>query len=101
MSLPPWLKEVEGGVSIEIVVQPRASRTRLVGEHGDRLKLQITAPPVDGEANAAIVDYFSSVFRIPKRDVEITSGLTGKRKMVRLVGVDGETAERLLASKIT
>lgn len=101
MSLPPWLKEVEGGVSIEIVVQPRASRTRLVGEHGDRLKLQITAPPVDGEANAAIVDYFSSIFRIPKRDVEIASGLTGKRKMVRLVGVDGETAERLLASKIT
>lgn len=101
MTFPPWLKEVEGGVSIELVVQPRASRTRLVGEHGDRLKLQITAPPVDGEANAAIVDFFSSTFRIPKRDVEIATGLTGKRKVVRIGGLDCETAQRLLASKVT
>lgn len=101
MSLPGWLKEVEGGIAIELVVQPRASRTRLVGEHGDRLKLQITAPPVDGEANAAIVDFFATTFRIPKRDVDLTAGLTGKRKVVRILGLDGETAERVLASKIT
>jgi uncharacterized protein (TIGR00251 family) len=81
---PPWLRETADGVLVDLVVQPRASRTRVVGEHGDRLKLQIAAPPVDGEANAELVSFLADAFSVPKRDVALVSGETGKRKTVRL-----------------
>lgn len=81
---PPWLRETADGVLVDLVVQPRASRTRIVGEHGDRLKVQIAAPPVDGEANAELLSYLAATFAVPKRDVVLMSGDTGKRKTVRL-----------------
>ncbi len=81
---PAWLRETAGGVLVDLVVQPRASRTRIVGEHGDRLKVQIAAPPVDGEANAELVAHLAATFAVPRRDVVLVSGETGKRKTVRL-----------------
>lgn len=94
--MPAWLRRATDGVVVEIVVQPRASRTRVVGEHGDRLKLQIAAPPVDGEANAAVIAFLADLFRVPKRDVELLSGSTGKRKSVLVRGVAEDVAARLL-----
>jgi len=94
--VPAWLRRATDGVVVEIVVQPRASRTRVVGEHGDRLKLQIAAPPVDGEANAAVIAFLADLFRVPKRDVELLSGSTGKRKSVLVRGVAEDVAARLL-----
>jgi uncharacterized protein (TIGR00251 family) len=81
---PPWLRPTADGVVVDLVVQPRASRTRIVGEHGDRLKVQIAAPPVDGEANAELLAYLAATFAVPKREVVLVSGETGKRKTVRL-----------------
>ena len=81
---PPWLRETDDGVLIDLVVQPRASRTRIVGEHGDRLKVQVAAPPVDGEANAELVSHLAATFGVPRREVALVSGDTGKRKTVRL-----------------
>jgi uncharacterized protein (TIGR00251 family) len=84
MTLPPWLRPVDGGVQVDLAVQPRASRTRVVGTHGDRLKIQVAAPPVDGEANGALVEFLARAFGLPKRDVALVAGDTGKRKTVRL-----------------
>jgi hypothetical protein len=95
---PPWLREDEAGVTLEVLVQPRASRSRVVGEHGGRLKIQLAAPPVDGEANAALVELLSSLLGVRKADVEILRGDTGKRKTVRVVGVTAERAAGLAAS---
>lgn len=81
---PSWLREAGGGVDVDLVVQPRASRTRIVGEHGDRLKVQIAAPPVDGEANAALLAFLAGTFGIPKGGVVLISGETGRRKTVRI-----------------
>lgn len=92
----PWIRGDADGVLVEIVVQPRASRTRVVGEHGDRLKLQIAAPPVDGEANAEIVEFLAEKLDRPKRDVELVAGQTGKRKTVRIRGISADEAERRL-----
>ena len=83
---PVWLRETTDGVQVDLVVQPRASRTRIVGEHGDRLKVQIAAPPVDGEANAELLSFLAATFGVPKRDVALLAGETGKRKTVRLPG---------------
>ncbi len=92
----PYLSAVPGGVELSLVIQPRASRSRVVGEHDGRLKVQIAAPPVEGEANAELVELLSDLLGVPKRQVEILSGETGRRKRVRVTGVDVATAEAAL-----
>jgi uncharacterized protein (TIGR00251 family) len=87
VALPAWLREEGGAVTLELLVQPRASRTRMVGEHDGRLKLQLAAPPVDGEANAALVEFLAGALHVRKADVEVRRGETGRRKTVRVTGV--------------
>ncbi len=86
--MPPWLRVAAGGVSLEVLVQPRASRTRVAGEHDGRLKIQLAAPPVDGEANAALLAFLAEELGVRKADVVIERGETGRRKTVRVAGVD-------------
>ena len=93
----PWLREVPGGVVLEVLVQPRASRTRVVGEHDGRLKVQLAAPPVDGEANAALVDFLAGEFGARRSDVTIERGDTGRRKTVRVAGVTAQAVRATLS----
>jgi hypothetical protein len=81
-----WLREVPGGVCLEVLVQPRASRTRVAGVHDGRLKIQLAAPPVDGEANAALVEFLAGALGVRRSDVAIERGETGRRKTVRVAG---------------
>jgi hypothetical protein len=97
-ALPPWLRGDDAGVTLEILVQPRASRSRVVGEHDGRLKVQLAAPPVDGEANAALVELLATLLQVRKADVEILRGDAGRRKTVRVVGVTPERAAGLTAT---
>ncbi|HWV15319.1 MAG TPA: DUF167 family protein [Cellvibrio sp.] len=60
--------------------QPRAASDEIVGLHGDRLKLRITAPPVDGRANEHIIKWFSKLFAVSKSDIEILQGELGRLK---------------------
>jgi uncharacterized protein (TIGR00251 family) len=83
----PWLREAPGGVVLDVLVQPRASRTRVVGVHDGRLKVQLAAPPVDGEANAALVDFLADALGARRSDVAIERGDAGRRKTVRVAGV--------------
>jgi uncharacterized protein (TIGR00251 family) len=83
----PWLREAPGGVVLEVLVQPRASRTRVVGVHDGRLKVQLAAPPVDGEANAALVGFLADALGARRSDVAIERGESGRRKTVRVSGV--------------
>lgn len=91
-----YLRDGDGGVSVEILVSPRASRARIGPVHDDRLKVAVTSPPVDGEANDAVVELFARSLKIPRRAVEITAGHTSRRKTVRLAGVDRAALEALL-----
>lgn len=89
---PAWLREEGGALTLELLIQPRASRTRVVGEHDGRLKVQLAAPPVDGEANAALVEFLADALRVKKAAVEVLRGETGRRKTVRVAGVAAEAA---------
>lgn len=60
--------------------QPKAANDEIVGIHGDRLKIRITAPPVDGKANDHIIKWFSKLFKVPKGDIEILQGELGRQK---------------------
>jgi uncharacterized protein (TIGR00251 family) len=92
----PWARDEEGAVVLELLVQPRASRTRAVGEHDGRLKLQLAAPPVDGEANLALVEFLAGALGVRKADVVILRGETGRRKTVRVAGVSAAHARAAL-----
>ncbi|HEY4185171.1 MAG TPA: DUF167 family protein [Polyangia bacterium] len=80
---------------IDIQVVPRASRVAVGPAVGDRLRVAVTAPPVDGAANAAVIDAVAAAFGVHRRDVEILRGETGKRKTVRIGGGSAATLERL------
>jgi uncharacterized protein (TIGR00251 family) len=94
--MPAWLREEGGALSLELLIQPRASRTRVVGAHDGRLKLQLAAPPVDGEANAALVEFLADRLGVRKADVEVRRGETGRRKTVRVAGVTAAAVEAAL-----
>lgn len=87
-----FARDVPGGVELDVLVQPRASRTRAVGEHDGRLKIQVAAPPVEGEANAALVAFLASALGVRKSDVALVRGDSGRRKTVRVAGVSAADA---------
>lgn len=86
-----------GGALLDVLVQPRASRDGVAGMHGGSLKVRLTAPPVDGAANEALVRFLAGFFGLPRRDVTIVSGERGRRKRVRLAGLTDEAARDLIA----
>ena len=83
-------------VRIEVHVQPRASRTELAGLHGGRLKIRLAAPPVDGAANAALVEFVAEKLGVAKSRVRVVAGATSRQKVVEIDGVTEQVvAERL------
>lgn len=69
---------------LELRVQPRASRDEFSGLHGERLKVRITAPPVDGAANSHLLAYLAKAFGVAKSHVTLLAGETGREKRVRI-----------------
>ncbi len=70
-----------------VLVQPRASRTKVVGEHDGRLKIALAAAPVDGEANAALIAFIAEALGVRKNQVTLLDGESSRRKRVRVEGV--------------
>jgi uncharacterized protein (TIGR00251 family) len=91
-----FARVVPGGVELLVLVQPRASRTKVLGEHDGRLKIALAAPPVDGEANAALIDYLRELLGVRKADVELLDGQTGRRKRLLVRGVALEALAAVL-----
>jgi uncharacterized protein (TIGR00251 family) len=84
------------GCRIHIHAAPRASKSKVVGLHDDRVKIQLAAPPVDGAANAELIKFLAALLHVPKADLQLVSGDTGKRKTVEVTGMPPEVAaERL------
>lgn len=92
-----WLKSVPGGVELLVLIQPRASRTKVLGEHDGRLKIALAAPPVEGEANAALIAFLADVLDVKKAQVMLLDGQTGRRKRVQLTGVDAAAVELVIS----
>jgi uncharacterized protein (TIGR00251 family) len=77
----PW-NRTPNGVVLRIRLQPRASRDRLVGLHGAALKIALTAPPVEGAANAALLAFTATFFQVPRAAVSLLSGEKSRDKHV-------------------
>lgn len=83
----PACRRDGGDLVLDVRVQPRAARSEIAGLHGGRLRIRLRAPPVDGRANAELVEFVAEVFAIPRARVTIEHGLTGRDKRLRLRGV--------------
>jgi uncharacterized protein (TIGR00251 family) len=85
------------GVTIEVLVQPRASRAKIGPVHDGRIKVSVTSPPVDGEANAAVIELFAKQLGVPKSAVEVIAGMSSRRKRIRITGTTRAAIEALIA----
>lgn len=72
---------------ISVHAQPGAKRTAVVGIHGDRLKIALASPPVDGKANAALIKYLSKELGVSKSSVRLLSGDTSREKRIEVAGL--------------
>ena len=98
MSVEPLRLDVKGTVlRVAVHVQPRASRSEIIGQHGAALKVRLQAPPVDGAANEALVRLLADSLGVPLRSVRVVSGATSRAKTVEIDGTT-ESAVRALAS---
>ncbi|MDE0804167.1 MAG: DUF167 domain-containing protein [Acidimicrobiales bacterium] len=82
---------------VVVHVQPGARRPGVVGRHGDAWKIRVSAPPVDGKANAAVVELLAEVLGTKRAHVEVVRGMTARRKTVDVHGLDGARVDALLA----
>jgi len=88
--------ESASGVTFAVKVHPRAKKNAITGEVGEALKVALTAPPVEGKANEACVEFLAKLLKVPRSSVSIASGLTSRNKVVRVSGLTGEQVRERL-----
>jgi uncharacterized protein len=81
---------LSASVRIDVYVQPRASRSAITGMHDGAVKIRLAAPPVDGAANTALVEFIAARVGVAKSRVRVVSGQASRRKIVEIDGVDAQ-----------
>ncbi|NIO68397.1 MAG: YggU family protein [Anaerolineae bacterium] len=90
------ITDAERGAAFPVRVIPRASRNEIEGVTGNALKVRVTAPPVEGAANKALIELLAERLKIRKSQIEIVAGQTSRHKMISVVGLQpSEVEERL------
>lgn len=92
------VKDSPTGATFAVKVRPRARKNAITGVMGDALKLALTAPPVEGRANEAVIRFFADLFEIPRSSVTIASGATSRTKVLRIAGLSKKAVEDRLAT---
>ncbi len=87
----------DGAVTFDVLVQPGASREQIGPLHDGRIKIAVTSPPVDGEANAAVIELVADALGVAKAAVQVVSGQASRRKTLKVTGVTTQQIEELLA----
>ena len=99
---PSWLHTGRSAKTSVLIlalhIQPGARQTEFAGEYGAALKIRLAAPPVDGKANACLLDFLALALNMPKRQLELVSGQSSRSKRVQVTGLDAaELLQRLQA----
>lgn len=92
-----WIAGSPRGVRIQVRVQPRAAKNEVAGVAGDCLRVRLTAPPVDGEANKQLLKVLSQVFRCSPGSIRIIRGGTGRLKLLEIAGIGEADALKLVS----
>ena len=83
-----WIEAHKDGVTLLLQCQPGAKASRVVGEHGERLKISLNAPAVDNKANEVLIAWLSENLSIPRKQIELLSGQTSRQKRVLIRGLE-------------
>ena len=86
----------ENSLNIQVQIQPRSSKDQIIGIHNGRLKIKISAPPVDGKANQNLIEFIAKAFGVSKSKIEIVKGRTSKLKTLKISGIDQKSFSLLL-----
>jgi len=90
------IRDMPTGATFQVKVHPRAKKNAITGEVGDALKLALTAPPVEGRANRACVEFLAEVLNVPRSSVTIAAGENSRNKLIRVHGLNAAEVEARL-----
>ncbi|MHC1746367.1 MAG: DUF167 domain-containing protein [Negativicutes bacterium] len=94
------IRSTPAGITVNIRVQPRSSRNKITGVSDGSLKISLTSPPVDGEANQACIAFFSDILAIAKSRIAIAHGFKGRNKTITVSGMNKEDFLTLIRSAL-
>jgi uncharacterized protein len=90
------IHDTPDGITFAVKVHPRARQNAVAGELGDSLKLSLTAPPVEGRANEACINFLANLLKVPRSSVTIASGQNSRRKVIRVSGLSADEVQKRL-----
>jgi uncharacterized protein (TIGR00251 family) len=90
------IRDLAPGATFAVKVHPRAKKDAITGEIGDALKLALTAPPIEGRANEACVEFFAKLLKVPRSSVSIAAGQNNRNKVIRVVGLSADEVRKRL-----
>jgi uncharacterized protein len=91
------IQDSSGGATFAVKVHPRANKNAITGEVGDALKVALTAPPVDGRANEACIEFFAKLLKVSRSSVTIAAGQSSRNKVICVAGLSVEELRKRLA----
>jgi uncharacterized protein (TIGR00251 family) len=94
--LPAYIEPTSSGVVLRVFVAPRSANTKVLGLHDGMVKVALTAPPVDGAANKALIAFLAKMLGVSKSSVTIVAGETSRKKSVSVEGIGPEETIRRL-----
>ena len=90
------IRNSPNGATFAVKIHPRAKKDAITGEVGDAIKLALIAPPVDGKANAACIEFFARLLEVPRSSVTIAAGESSRNKVIRVAGLLAEEVRKRL-----
>jgi uncharacterized protein len=94
------VQQTSAGVTFAVKVHPRAKKNAITGELGEALKVSLTAPPVEGRANEACIEFFANLLKVPRSSVTIASGQSSRNKVIRVTGVTAEQVRERVRGRV-
>jgi uncharacterized protein (TIGR00251 family) len=95
-----FVRAVGDGCTVALRVHPGAKRNAITGVHDEALKISLTAPAIDGKANAALIGYLAEILGVPKAWVTLIQGIGSRVKTVRVIGLGPELVRERLSTKL-
>ncbi len=94
------IRDTASGATFQVKLHPRAKKNAITGEVGDALKLAVTAPPVEGHANQACIEFLAQVLNVPRSSVTIAAGESSRNKLIRVRGLAAAQVEARLQAAL-
>jgi uncharacterized protein (TIGR00251 family) len=95
------ISDTPSGATFAVRLHPRAKKNAITGTLGDALKISLTAPPLEGRANHACIEFLSDLLKLPRSSITIAAGQASRNKLIRISGVSAADVEARLRRVVT